>query len=134
MASKAKKEPDDPEVDEKNSLGTELTNLYNEIVKTVKRCRNQYPITDVGENKKSRDNLLSYLAFRKHNLETLQIRLAEQGLSSLGRLEGHVLNGIELVLKHFPIYPKTVPESTSYSNSLEKLTYKEAQNILAKRS
>ncbi|MGC2599327.1 MAG: hypothetical protein WA395_14510 [Nitrososphaeraceae archaeon] len=29
--------------------------------------------------------------FRKHNLENLQMRLAEQGLSSLGRLEGHVI-------------------------------------------
>ncbi len=62
------------------------------------------------------------------------MRLAEQGLSSLGRLEGHVLNGIELVLKHFPIHSEVVQELTSSSSSIERITYKEAQNILAKRS
>ncbi|HZA70793.1 MAG TPA: hypothetical protein VE548_13945 [Nitrososphaeraceae archaeon] len=47
------------------------------------------------ENQASRDNLLSYLALRQYNLEDLQIKLAEEGLSSLGRLEGQVLIGIE---------------------------------------
>jgi pyruvate kinase len=127
-------ESDDQDIDEKNSLGTELSKLFNEIIKTVHRCRNQYPIATMGENMGSRDNLLCYLAFRKHNLENLQIRLAEQGLSSLGRLEGHVLNGIELVLKHFPNYPMAVPGSTSNSSGIEKVTYKDALNILANRS
>jgi hypothetical protein len=125
-------EYDEIELDDKNSLGTELSKLYDEIIKDVQRSRNQYPITNVGENRKSRDNLLCYLTFRKYNLENLQMRLAEQGLSSLGRLEGHVLNGIELVLKHFPIQFKAVQDSTS--SDIEKIMYKEAQNILAKRS
>ena len=52
----------------------------------------------------------------------------------MGRLEGHVLNGIELVLKHFPNYPMAVPGSTSNSSGIEKVTHKDAQNILANRS
>jgi pyruvate kinase len=133
-AIKANMERDEMELNEKNSLGAELSKFYNGIIRDVQRNRNQYPITNVVENKRSRDNLLCYLTLRKHNLENLQMRLAEQGLSSLGRLEGHVLNGIELVLKHFPIHSKAVRELTASSSGIEKITYKDAQNILDKRS
>lgn len=104
MASRVNNEHDHLGIDEKNSLGTELTKLYNEIMKNAQRTRDHFPVTVIGEKEKSRDNLLCYLTFRKHNLENLQMRLAEQGLSSLGRLEGHVINGVELVLRHFPTY------------------------------
>ena len=53
--------------------------------------------------------MLCYLTLRKYNLENLQMRLAEEGLSSLGRLEGYVINGIEQVLKHFPIFLENRP-------------------------
>lgn len=57
-------------------------------------------------------NLLHYLAFRRHDLRKLQYQLAEQGLSSLGRAEAHVLTSLDKVLhllhslsknKHLPI-------------------------------
>ena len=99
MASKVNNEHDHLKIDEKNSLGTELTKLYNEIIKNVQRTRDRFPVTAIREKEKSRDNLLCYLTFRRHNLENLQMRPAEQGLSSLGRLEGHAINGIELVLR-----------------------------------
>ncbi len=43
-------------------------------------------------------NLTHYLAFRELDLRALQLRLAEQGLSSLGHLEAHVLASLNQVL------------------------------------
>ncbi|MGB7954144.1 MAG: pyruvate kinase, partial [Candidatus Nitrosopolaris sp.] len=80
-----------------------------------------------NENKCSRDNLLCYLALRKHDLSDLQLRLAEQGLSSLGMLEGEVLFSIEQVLKHFGIHPGN-------TSSLCKINSKSASLLLGKRS
>lgn len=43
-------------------------------------------------------NLVHYLALRRHDLRSAQLALAELGLSSLGRAEGHVLATLEAVL------------------------------------
>ena len=47
----------------------------------------------------SERNLAHYLAFRRHDHRRLQGRLAEMGLSSLGRAETHVLANVDKVLK-----------------------------------
>lgn len=44
-------------------------------------------------------NLLSYLALRRRDLRSLQVRLAALGLSSLGRAESHVLATVDAVLE-----------------------------------
>lgn len=44
-------------------------------------------------------NLAHYLAFRRHDHRRLQQRLAELGLSSLGRAEPHVLANVDKVLQ-----------------------------------
>ena len=43
-------------------------------------------------------NLLHYVALRRRDLRGLQQQLAEQGLSSLGRSESHVMHNVESVL------------------------------------
>jgi pyruvate kinase len=43
-------------------------------------------------------NLVHYLALRRRDVRTLQQNLASLGLSSLGRMESHVLSGVESVL------------------------------------
>jgi pyruvate kinase len=43
-------------------------------------------------------NLAHYLALRQHDIRDLQGALAELGLSSLGRAEGHVLQNVDTVL------------------------------------
>ena len=86
MASKVNNEHDHLKIDEKNSLGTELTKLYNEIIKNVQRTRDCSQLPPLEKRRRAADNLLCYLTFRRHNLENLQMRPAEQGLSSLGRL------------------------------------------------
>src|SRR6516225_7017959 len=45
----------------------------------------------------SQRNLLHYLALRTHDLRPLQRELAVLGLSSLGRVESHVLASIDVV-------------------------------------
>jgi pyruvate kinase len=114
-------------------VGERLTALYSEIVKDVQRHKNLYHLNAMQENEASRDNLLAYLALRQHNLEELQMELAEKGLSSLGRLEGQVLITIERVLKHFK------PQShfdivDEISRGVRKITYQESRNVTTKRS
>lgn len=46
---------------------------------------------------RSARNLAHYLALRRHDLRALQSELAQQGLSSLGRSESHVLSSIQTV-------------------------------------
>jgi pyruvate kinase len=48
----------------------------------------------------SASNLLHYLVLRRHDLRPLQLRLAELGLSSLGRAESYVLACVEAVLRN----------------------------------
>ena len=47
----------------------------------------------------SERNLAQYLAFRRHDHRGLQERLADMGLSSLGRAETHVLANVDKVLR-----------------------------------
>lgn len=50
------------------------------------------------QSRRSVQNLLDYLALRRHDLRDLQSRLAALGLSSLGRSESNTLAGIEAVI------------------------------------
>ncbi|MGA7370298.1 MAG: pyruvate kinase [Nitrososphaeraceae archaeon] len=114
-------------------LGNRLADLYFKIVKDVEKHKHFYQLNTMHENEASRDNLLAYLALRQHNLEDLQMELAEEGLSSLGRLEGQVLITLERVLKHFN------PQSSfqivnEISSGLKNITYQESQNVTTKRS
>src|SRR5579871_3672056 len=47
---------------------------------------------------RSARNLLHYVALRRHDVRGLQQKLAELGLSSLGRCEGHVMTSVDSVL------------------------------------
>ncbi len=71
-------------------------------------------------SRRSVQNLLDYLALRKHDLRDLQVRLATLGLSSLGRSESSTLASVEAVLsvlehlsgKRRSKRPPTPPPST----------------------
>ena len=52
------------------------------------------------EHRYSAENLLHYLALRSEDIRPLQDRLARLGLSSLGRVESHVLATIDTVLRN----------------------------------
>ena len=52
------------------------------------------------DRRQSALNLLHYLALRSEDIRPLQDRLARLGLSSLGRIESHVLSTIDAVLRN----------------------------------
>lgn len=114
---------------EQKRLGNDLYSLYNNIIKDAEQLKKYYCLNDNSfqfENS-SRDNLFCYLALRKRNIEEIQLRLAEDGLSSLGRLEGHVLSSLEQILKHFGY-------STNSNLTLKKIGLKDSKNLISKRS
>src|ERR1700744_3956187 len=50
------------------------------------------------EHRKSAVNLVHYVAIRSKDIRGLQLRLAELGLSSLGRSEAHTLDSVNRLL------------------------------------
>lgn len=63
-------------------------------------------------------NLVCYLALRRHDLRSLQSRLAGFGLSSLGRTEAHVMASIEAVLEVLQTLTRS-PEVLATSQAFE---------------
>ena len=109
LSSDYNHEPNHPIIlsKEQKQLGKDLYRLYLEIISEAEKIKNYYKVNNVNlqyENW-SADNLICYLSLRKKNIEDLQLRLAEDGLSSLGRLENHVLVNLEQILKHFGYLP-----------------------------
>jgi pyruvate kinase len=99
------------------SLCQSLNSLYKDIIKNAESTQNKFPLQN-KENKCSRDNLLCYLALREHDLSDLQLKLAEQGLSSLGRLESQVIVSIEKVIKSLGSSPHE-PDNLCKPNSTD---------------
>jgi pyruvate kinase len=110
------------------SLRTSLNTVYINVIKNAESAQIKFPLKGKArENECSRDNLLSYIALREHDLSNLQLKLAEEGLSSLGRLENQVIISIEKVIKNLGLPPHETA-------SLCKPTFTDARLSLAKRS
>src|SRR5215813_8988552 len=108
------------------SVRRSLNAFYTNTIKKTLNAQNKYPLKN-HENECSRDNLLCYLALRENDLSRLQLELAEQGLSSLGRLESEVIVSIEQVMRNIGLTP--------YENhTLCKPANTDARTWLAKRS
>ena len=110
---------------QKSALAQKLEVLYSEILERVTSVCPNFRSCD-PDGACSRDNLLAYLVLRGHDLQELQLELADLGLSSLGRLEGSVLASLQHVMVHvgavLPETPLSVPD------------LKSAHSLLAKRS
>lgn len=92
----------------------ELEDLYSEMINLANQNRSTLARV-CPENQTSATNLLHYLALRRHDVRGLQEQLADLGLSSLGRTEPHVLNGVRTVMKilaHLhPSEPASLPDA-----------------------
>jgi len=110
-------------------LRQHLGNLYTKIIEAAQNAQNKFPLQN-PENKCSRDNLLCYLALREHDLSDLQLRLAEQGLSSLGRLEGQVMVTLEKVMRHLGISAYNITTSLCKTNTTDARSYLEKRSQL----
>lgn len=80
-----------------DQLIAELEGIRSELLLAVTGSRFDLQRVHPGF-RESAGNLLQYLAMRRRDLRPLQSRLAELGLSSLGRSESHVLASIDTVL------------------------------------
>jgi pyruvate kinase len=120
-------------------VGIQLNKIYLDTIERAKKAQSKlihFKISN-NENKCSCDNLFCYLALREHDLSDLQLRLAEQGLSSLEMLESRVLVSIEQVLKHFGMPRVNVVSSsstTATSGGLCKVNSQTGNMMLVKRS
>jgi pyruvate kinase len=110
------------------TLGKHLNEIYINTIEHAQKARSKFRFVINGnENKCSLDNLLCYLALREYDLSSLQLRLADEGLSSLGMLESHVLVSIEQVLKYFGI-------ASINTSSLCRINSQSGSFLLANRS
>ncbi|MGH2102514.1 pyruvate kinase, partial [Aerococcus urinaeequi] len=90
----------------------EINNIYKDLYLEVSDLRkNVYkdgqqiyeswdPSTLREDFKEAALNFAYYVALRRRDIRNLQLKLGNLGLSSLGRLEGHVLSTLDLVAYH----------------------------------
>jgi pyruvate kinase len=76
----------------------QLDRLYQDAIELEKKFSPAIKLVNT-KFRKSAINLIHYLALRQHDIRTLQDQLANLGLSSLGRAEGHVLASLQAVRK-----------------------------------
>lgn len=89
-----------------------LGDMREEMLRFAEKCPGALSEAD-PLYEKSAENLIHYLALRRHDLRTLQSELAELGLSSLGRSESHVMATMELFCRRChasPILPPSLQE------------------------
>src|SRR5262249_8804434 len=73
-------------------------------------------------------NLLHYLAFRRRDLRGVQEKLAELGLSSLGRAESHVLTTVETVLR--TLHRSSDRQSEMAAENISGIDFAEGKQLL----
>lgn len=88
----------DAERAELQALRTELSGLRARIVEGANLEATRWIINADERRVASIRNLLHYRHFRRVDLRSVQRRLSNQGLSSLGRSEAHVLHDLDRVL------------------------------------
>ena len=90
---------DTPYTQQLKSLLDELMVLHSNIITRAENKLRSMPYKWPTQNRKySAINLSTYLALRHHDIRPLQNKLAQVGLSSLGRCESNILNNIEHVI------------------------------------
>ncbi len=84
------------------------------------------------ESRNSARNLLHYLGLRESDLRPLQQDLAEQGLSSLGRLEAHVLATLNAVLR--PLHRLAARPEEPFDPDLLPTDFRSGPRLLKSRA
>src|SRR5450432_3332079 len=86
------------DVDTFKPLIKELSDLRTEMLREEASLENRMDeICDL--HRQSARNLVHYIALRRHDIRDLQEKLTENGLSSIGRAEAHVLGSVDAVLR-----------------------------------
>ena len=87
-----------PPVPDLDQLIADVEALRSEMLRLEGDCGDLLQAVHEDQRQSAR-NLLHYIALRGRDLRPLQARLAEVGLSSLGRAESHVLHAVASVLR-----------------------------------
>ena len=122
---------------------TQVNDIYKELYEEVGSLREQVyedgqqiytswnPDTLRDDFKEAALNFAYYVALRRRDIRDLQLKLGNLGLSSLGRLESHVLATLDLVTYHLAksadIQTAEIPEhltktSQGHGSTLDQLT------------
>jgi pyruvate kinase len=114
-----------------NQLACELQQLLSELMSSWVKVE-QYLKHLSPSHRRSAENLIHYVALRRHDIRRLQQSLARHGLSSLGRAESHVLSSIAAVLNILLLILKKEPGGAP---DLERaLTFDEGRRLLRRRT
>lgn len=123
-----------------NKAITKLEIIYNEVTQLRERVIEEgnklyeewLPLIQRADYRESAQNLAYYVALRRRDIRSLQVKLSKWGLSSLGRLEAKVLPQLDALLvvlsklldKELPHLTEINPESMAKMryNYLEKNT------------
>ena len=82
--------------------------------------------------RESAHNLVQYLAVRRHDVRDLQSELSQLGLSSLGRMEAHVMASLNAVLEVlYALRGRPAPESLPHA---PPITFETGDAILAEHA
>lgn len=81
-----------------DSLAVRLRGLQRDLAAAWAKSELKLPIVE-KKNRSSARNLIHYLALRGMDIRGVQLALAKQGISSLGRAESHVMWNITKVVK-----------------------------------
>lgn len=82
---------------ELETLIAELESVRESLLEIENSLAENWNSADITK-KFSAQNLVHYIALRRHDLRDVQLRLTSLGLSSLGRAEAHVLANLDAVL------------------------------------
>ncbi|WP_241668747.1 pyruvate kinase [Stutzerimonas nosocomialis] len=74
-----------------------LGTLREEMLDSIAGSQSRLDSLDPSYRDSAR-NLLAYLTLRRHDIRPVQMRLADMGLSSLGRSEAHILSSVTAVI------------------------------------
>jgi len=96
----------------------ELVAIRSAMLNLANECEPQFQRLDETRRQSAR-NLLHYLTLRQHDIRHLQSRLAQFGLSSLGRAEAHVLANVNAVLGLLNLLKANTLPNLSHSDFLD---------------
>lgn len=101
------------------NLYHDFKNLYGQVFDEGNILYESFePDTMRKEFRDAALNFAYYIALRRHDIRDLQSRLADWGLSSLGRLEGHVLQSLQMVLANLEILADEDDSSVDYPDTV----------------
>jgi pyruvate kinase len=122
-----------PEQDLLHALLEDLLALKQRILTGTGKQLTELAVDDTDRDcLRSLENLLNYIVMRREDLRPLQVRLANAGLSSLGRGEPHVMKNIDRVIDM--LSRAVLQQSCEDGNNFSHSDYEAGHRLLRQRA